>query len=94
MAGLDINQLNAAWVGARAGKSTAELADEVATSYAGVIEWLKTAPDDLLAKRINAMGYKDVPLSDILVRMVVLHGLAHIYSVYSGIMFGVADTAP
>jgi MFS superfamily sulfate permease-like transporter len=88
LAGANIDAMNAAFVSARAGKTAAELTDEVATSYAGVIEWLRNAPDDLLAKRTTAMGYKDVPVSDLLMRMVVMHGIAHIYSVYSGIMFG------
>jgi hypothetical protein len=39
----------------------------------------------MMSKRVTAGGYKDIPLSDILNRMVILHGLAHIYSVYSGI---------
>jgi mycothiol maleylpyruvate isomerase-like protein len=83
---IDIDQLNAGIVGARTGKSAKELADELETSYRGVIEFVRGAPDDLLAKPVTARGYKDVPVSDILVRMVVLHGLAHIYSVYSSVM--------
>jgi len=87
LAGANIDAMNAAFVSARAGKTAAELTDEVATAYAGVIEWVRTAPDDVLSKRVTAMGYIDVPISDVLIRMIVLHGLAHIYSVYSGIMF-------
>lgn len=87
-AGLDINALNEQLVAARREKSIADLADEVATTYAGVIEFVKNAPDDLLARPITIMGYKDVPASDLLIRMVVLHGLAHIYSAYSAVMMG------
>ena len=85
-AGLDINALNEQLVAARRDKSIAELADEVSTTYAGVIQFVKEAPDDLLARKITIMGYKDVEASDLLVRMVILHGLAHIYSAYSSVM--------
>lgn len=85
-AGLDINALNEQLVAARRDKSIAELADEIATTYAGVIEFVKNAPDDLMTRQITIMGYKDVEASDLLVRMVILHGLAHIYSAYSSVM--------
>lgn len=86
LASLDIDQINAGIVAARAGKSAKELASELEAAYRGVIDFVNNAPDDLLAKRVTALGYKDVPVSDIAVRMVVLHGLAHIYSVYSSVM--------
>jgi hypothetical protein len=85
IAGVNIDQLNASIVAARAGKQPKELAAEIETSYRGVIEFVKNAPDDLLAKKATAGGYVDVPVGDIIIRMVVLHGLAHIYSVYSSI---------
>ena len=86
LAGVDIDQINAGIVAARTGKTAKELASELDASYSAVIKFIQTAPDDLLAKRVTAAGYKDVPLSDIVIRMVVLHGLAHIYSVYSSVM--------
>lgn len=85
-ANINIDQINAGVVAARAGKTPHELADEVETAYRGAIEFVKNAPDDLLAKKVTVAGYVDVPLSDLLIRMVVLHGMAHIYSVYSSIM--------
>jgi len=85
-AAIDIDQINAGVVAARAGKTAKELADELETAYRGVIEFVKTAPDDVLAKRVTVAGYKDVPISDIAIRMVVMHGMAHIYSVYSSVM--------
>jgi hypothetical protein len=87
MASIDIDQLNAAMVGQRAGKSATELMDELATAYAGVIKFVEEAPDDLLTTRVTARGHKDIPMSDILNRMVVLHGLGHVYSVYASIFF-------
>ena len=79
--------MNAGLVGARAGKTPAELADEVAQAYGSVMEWVRSAADDVLEKHVTAGGYKDVPLSDVLVRMTILHGLAHLYSVYSAVFF-------
>lgn len=87
MASVDIDQMNAGIVASKAGKSAKELAAELETSYRGVIDWLKTVPDDTLAKRATVRGYKDVPVSDLVNRMVILHGVGHIYSVYSSIMF-------
>ncbi len=84
-AGIDINALNASFVAQRAGKTIPELADELASAYGTVIDFVKRAPDDVLARKATISGYADVPLSDILVRMVVLHGLAHIYSAYSAV---------
>jgi hypothetical protein len=84
---VDIDQMNAGIVASKAGKSAKDLADELDTAYRGVIEFVGNAPDDLLAKRVTAGGHKDVPISDIAMRMVVMHGLAHIYSVYSSIFF-------
>lgn len=84
-AGINIDQINAGIVGARADKTAAELAEEAATVYKGVIDYLRGADDETLVRRVTVLGYKDVEAGDILMRMVILHGLAHIYSVYSGI---------
>lgn len=78
-ANMNIDALNAQLVAARAGKSVAELVDEVATSYRGVIEYLRTAPDELLERRATVGGYADMSISDIAMQMVALHGLAHLY---------------
>jgi hypothetical protein len=86
LAAVDIDQLNAGLVGARSGKSAKDLADEVDASYRGVKEFVTKASDETLGQRVTARGYKEVPVSDILMRMVVLHGLGHIYSVYASIM--------
>jgi hypothetical protein len=85
MASIDIDQLNAAMVGQRAGKSATELADELESAYIGVIKFVREAPDELLTTRVTARGHKDIPMSDIMNRMVVLHGLGHVYSVYGSV---------
>ncbi|MEX2225650.1 MAG: maleylpyruvate isomerase N-terminal domain-containing protein [Dehalococcoidia bacterium] len=84
-ASVDIDALNAAMVGQRKDKSVAELADEIADAYTKVIEFVRAAPDDTLAKTASFRGYVDVPVSDLMMRMVVLHGLAHLYSAYSAV---------
>lgn len=83
-----IDPMNAGIVAARAGKTPAELAEETAQTYGAVIEWVRNAPDDVLEKRVTAGGHKDVALGETLMRMTVLHGVAHIYSVYSAVFFG------
>ena len=87
-AAMNIDEMNAGIVAARAGKTPAELAEEVATAYGAVIEWVRGAADDVLEKRATFQGYKDVPISDLLQRMTVLHGLGHIYAAYSAVMNG------
>ncbi len=84
---IDIDQLNAGVVTQRASKTARELADELAANYRAVIDFVRNAPDDLLDKKATARGYKDVPVSDLVNRMVVLHGLAHIYSVYASVFW-------
>jgi hypothetical protein len=92
-AGIDIDALNAAMVGQRKDKSVGDLAAEVKTAYAAAIEHIRTVPDDVLAKPVSFRGYENVPLSDILMRMVVLHGLAHIYGAYAAV-FNSVDQQP
>ncbi len=47
MGGANIDAMNAGLVGARAGKTPQELAEEVATAYTSVIEFVGGVPDDL-----------------------------------------------
>lgn len=85
-AAVDIDQLNAQLVGARAGKSVQELVDEIEAAYKGVIEFVKSQPDDVFERKATFRGYVDVPMSDMLHRMVILHGISHIYSAYAATM--------
>jgi len=83
----NVDTMNAGFVGARAGKSPADLAEEVASAYGAVIDYVRGVPDDFLLKLGTAAGHKNVPLGDLMMRMVILHGLAHIYSVYSSVFY-------
>ena len=85
-AGLDVNQMNAGLVGAREGKSPQELAQELETGYRGAIEFIKTAPDDLLNKKVAFRTMTDTAVSDVIATVVVMHGIAHFYSAYDAIM--------
>lgn len=89
-AGLDINVLNAQLVAARDGKTAQELADECATNYRGIIEFIEKSDEAMWQQPRTIMGYTEVPMGDIFMRMVVLHGLAHIYEAYSAVMGPVA----
>jgi hypothetical protein len=82
----DIDQVNAGVVAARAGKTPKELAAELDSAYRGVIEWIKAQPDDALNQPRTFNGYVEVPAGDIMMRVVVLHGLAHIYGAYNAVM--------
>ncbi|HET6614961.1 MAG TPA: maleylpyruvate isomerase N-terminal domain-containing protein [Dehalococcoidia bacterium] len=92
-AGIDIDALNAAMVGQRKDKAIDDLAAEVKTAYTAAIEHIRTVSDDVLAKPVSFRGYENVPLSDVLIRMVVLHGLAHIYGAYAAV-FNSVDQQP
>ena len=68
-------------------------AAEVKTSYSGAIEHIRGVSEDALDKPVSFKGYVNVPLSDVLMRMVVLHGLAHIYGAYAAV-FNSFDQQP
>ena len=78
--------------GQRAG-GAGELADETAANYRGVIEFVKTTDDPFWQQPRTIMGYVEVPMGDIFMRMVVLHGVSHIYEAYSAVMGPIASPA-
>ena len=84
-AGLDINALNAALVAAREGKTAQELADEIETSYRGLIDFVQKSEDTFWQQPRTILGYTEVPMGDIFMRMVVLHGVSHIYEAYAAV---------
>ena len=61
-----------------------QLIDELTTTYGSVIEWLRTAPDDLLDRRASFAVYHDLALSDLAMQVIVMHGIAHLYYAASG----------
>jgi len=88
-----IDPLNAGLVAARAEKTPAELAEETAQGYGAASEWVRNAPQETLDRRVTVGGHRDVALSDALMRMTVLHGIAHIYTVYSALFYAEAEGA-
>lgn len=77
--GFDVDAMNAQIVAQRADKTPAELVAEVESSYGAVIEFVRGAADDLLDRRIEFADFHDLPVSDLMVQIVALHGIAHIY---------------
>ena len=89
--GNDVDAMNAGILKSQSGKSAAELAEEIATNYGAVAKFIASAPEEMLEKRATVGGHKNLPISDLLMRMIVLHGIGHIYSVYSGIFFATSE---
>ena len=87
-AGLDIDTINAGLVGARAGKTIPELVSEIETVMTGAAQFVRNQPDDFWEQKRTMLGYKDTALIDLGMRMIVLHGLSHIYEAYSAVAFG------
>ena len=87
MAGMDVDALNAQAVTQRADTPVSGLVSEVETAYTAVIDWVRGAPDELLGKRVSLGGHKDIAVSDQLIRMIILHGLGHVYSCYGTAFF-------
>jgi hypothetical protein len=81
--GVNIDAMNAGLVAARTDKSVPELVDELAATYTGVIDWIKAQPEAIWEQPRTFAGYQAVPMGDIFMRMIVLHGLGHIYASYS-----------
>jgi len=75
----NIDAINAQIVAQRAGKSVAELVAEVESSYSGVIDYVRGAPDDLLDRRVDFAGFRGITLAEMLNQMIALHGIAHVY---------------
>lgn len=76
---VDINAINAGLVAARSDKSIDEIAKESAAAYSAVAEWVGTQPDEALERRVSFGPYKNMLAGDLLMQMVVMHGLAHLY---------------
>jgi hypothetical protein len=75
----NIDAINAQIVAQRADKTPAELAAEAESSYRGVIDFVRGASDDVLERRVDFSGFHEIPVSDLVLQMVALHGIAHIY---------------
>ena len=78
-AGFDIDALNAQIVGQRADKSVPQLVEEITTNYSGVVDWLRGAPQDTLDGKTSFLMYKDMTVSDLMMQIVVMHGISHLY---------------
>jgi hypothetical protein len=75
----NIDAINAQIVAQRTDRTPAELAAEVESSYGAVIEFVRSAPDELLRRDVDFSGFRNISVGDLLLQMVALHGIAHIY---------------
>ena len=78
-AGLDIDAFNAQLVAAKEQLSEQELMAAFRTAYEKLIEFIKTVPEEQLVRKVK-FGAVEGPVIDVVDSVLVLHGLAHIYS--------------
>ena len=78
-AGVDINAMNAQLVAAKEGLSEAELMDAFTAAYEKLIEFIKEIPAEQLEAQ-TTFGAISGSVADVIDSLIVLHGLAHIYS--------------
>ena len=78
-AGVDINAMNAQLVAAKEALSEAELMDAFTAAYDKLIEFIKEMPAEQLEAQTK-FGAVSGSVADVVDSLIVLHGLAHIYS--------------
>jgi hypothetical protein len=74
----DIDQFNAQQVAMRAGRSVAELLDEVRANIARDIAAVENASDELLAKRFRAPWDVEGPVAEVIVESLRRHFRGHL----------------
>jgi len=78
-AGLDLNAMNAQLVAAKEMLSEDELMDAFTAAYEKLIEFIKEMPAEQLEAQTKFMAVSG-SVADVVDSLIVLHGLAHIYS--------------
>ena len=78
-AGIDLNAMNAQLVAAKESLSEAELMDTFTAAYEKLIEFVKEMPQEQLDAQTKFMAASG-SVADVVDSLIVLHGLAHIYS--------------
>ena len=78
-AGLDINALNAQLVAAKENLSPEELMKAFTAGWEALIEFTKSMTEEQLAMK-RRFGEVEGSVGDLLDSVIVLHGIAHIYS--------------
>ena len=77
-AGMDINTMNDQAIAGMASMPPEQVMQAFETNYVKLIEFVKTAPDDLLSSKRRFLS-ETVPVSDIVASSIMLHGLHHVY---------------
>ena len=78
-AGLDLDAMNAQLVAAKEAMSESELMDAFTAAYEKLIEFIKEMPAEQLEAQTTFMAISG-SVADVVDSLIVLHGLAHIYS--------------
>ena len=78
-AGIDINALNAQLVAAKDQLSESELMDTFKAAYENLIKFVQEMPDEQLEAQ-TTFGAISGSVADVVDSLIVLHGIAHIYS--------------
>ena len=82
LAGMDVDQMNAAAVGAMASMTPQQVMEAFETNYRKLIDFVKSVPSEQWNMR-RRLASEAVPVSDILANAVMLHGLHHVYEAAS-----------
>jgi hypothetical protein len=78
-AGIDIDAINAQAVSQRADKSIGDLVSEYESGYGSVLDFVDKTPVEFFEKRGTVGGYKDMTIGDMMMQMMVMHGVSHLY---------------
>ncbi len=78
-AGIDITALNAQLVAAKDALSESELMDTFKAAYEHLIKFVQEMPDEQLEAQ-TTFGAVSGSVADVVDSLIVLHGIAHIYS--------------
>ncbi len=78
-AGIDINAMNAQLVAAKDALSESELMDAFKAAYENLIKFVQEMPDEQLEAQ-TTFGAVSGSVADVVDSLIVLHGIAHIYS--------------
>jgi len=78
-AGLDIDAMNAQTVAQRADRSIGDLVSEYQSGYGSVVDFVDKTPAEFFERRGTVGGYKDMTIGDLMMQMIVMHGVSHLY---------------
>ena len=75
----NIDDINAQGVARNSNRTSAELVDEIAQAYEGLVPVIEGLSQELLDRRIKLFTAYPMPVSELAASAIILHGLAHTY---------------